>query len=49
MKDVPLDLHFVECCCPFFKRGDLLRRANLAAEVAIEVHPLHLPEARTRI
>jgi hypothetical protein len=49
MKNVRLDLRFVECCCPFFKRGDLLRRANLAAEVAIELHPLHLPEARTRI
>jgi len=49
MKNVPFDLHLVECCCPFFKRGDLLRDANLSPEVAIELHPLHLPEARTHL
>jgi hypothetical protein len=30
-------------CC------DLLRDANLSPEVAIELHPLHLPEARTHL
>jgi len=49
MKNVPVDLHLVECCCRFIKRGDLLRGMNLSAEVAIELHPLDLPEARTRI
>src|SRR5580704_17867113 len=48
-ENVPLDLHIVECCCRFIKRGDLLRSVNLSAEVAIELHLPDLPEPRAGI